>query len=118
MATIKELAEAAISGDNFALRSLYQDFAHESRRLSDCPRPQTNDKQVLAAAASLIELLAERSKQSPPAWTTEIGALPKPIYLVPSANKMRRLRTLCENESPQPLRKRGFYAPPNFLEFA
>jgi hypothetical protein len=83
MATIKELAEAAISGDNFALRSLYQDFAHESRRLSEYPRPQTNDKQVLAAAASLIELLAERSKQSPPAWTTEIGALPKPIYLVP-----------------------------------
>jgi hypothetical protein len=29
MPTIKELAEAAISGDNFALRSLYQDFAHE-----------------------------------------------------------------------------------------
>ncbi len=25
---------------------------------------------------------------------------------------------LCEQEAPEPLRKRGFYAPPNFLESA
>ena len=81
-------------------------------------RPQTGDERVLAAAASLIELFAERSKQNPPSWTKKIGALKEPIYLVPSADKMKRLRELCENESPQPLRKRGFYAPPNFLEFA
>ncbi len=118
MVTIRELAEAAISGDNFALRSLYQDFVDESPQFSECPRPQISDRRVLAAAASLIELLAERSKQLPPAWAAEVGALQEPIYLVPSAKTMKRLRILCEKESPKPLHKRGFYAPPNFLEFA
>lgn len=96
MVTIRDLAEAAISGDNFALRSLYQDFVSESPKLSEYPRPQTNDKRVLAAAASLIELFAERSKQIPPAWAAEIGALQEPIYLVPSAKTMKHLRILCE----------------------
>ena len=118
MVTIRDLAEAAISGDNFALRSLYQDFARELPQLSECPQPQVTDKRVLAAAASLIELLAERSKQLPPSWAAEVGALKEPIYLVPSAKTMKHLRVLCEKESPAPLYKRGFYAPPNFLEFA
>jgi len=81
------------------LRSLYQDFVSESPKLSGYPRPQTNDKRVLAAAASLIELLAERSKQIPPAWAAEIGALQEPMYLVPSAKTMKHLRVLCEKES-------------------
>lgn len=117
MVTIRQLAEAAISGDNFALRSLYQDFVRESPRFSECPDPQISDTRVLAAAASLIELLAERSKQAPPAWAAEVGPLQEPIYLVPSARTMKHLRTLCEKQSPKSLRKRGFYAPPNFLEF-
>jgi hypothetical protein len=118
MVTIRDLAEAAISGDNFALRSLYQDFLRESPQISKCQRPQTNDVRVLAAAASLVELFAERLKQSPPAWAAEIGPLQQPIYLVPSAKTMKHLRVLCESQSPKPLHKRGFYAPPNFLEFA
>ncbi len=118
MDTIRELAEAAISGDNFALRSLYQDFIRESPRLSEYPKPQISDKRILAAAASMIELLAERTKQTPPAWTADIGPLEEPIYLVPSAKTMKWLRILCENQSPASLHKRGFYAPPNFLEFA
>ncbi len=95
MATIRDLAEAAISGDNFALRNLYQDFVRELPKLSEYPRPQTNDKRILAAAAFLIELLAERSKQVPPASAAEIVALQKPIYLVPSAKTMKHLRVLC-----------------------
>jgi hypothetical protein len=31
---------------------------------------------------------------------------------------MKRLREVWVTESPEPLRKRGFYAPPNLLEFA
>jgi len=31
---------------------------------------------------------------------------------------MKRLRELCKTKAPEPLHKRGFYAPPNFLEFA
>jgi hypothetical protein len=78
----------------------------------------TNDSRLLAAAASLVELFALRLGQAPPLWTKDVGALPEPIYLLKAATSMKRLRELCETESPEPLRKRGFYAPPNFLEFA
>ncbi len=30
---------------------------------------------------------------------------------------MKYLWALCEAESPEPLRKRGFYAPPDYLAF-
>ena len=115
---IEQLAEAAISQDALSLRSLTQDFLRERPRLRDFPRPMAVDFKTLAAAAALIELFAERLHQEPPAWTREIGALPEPIYLVKAAATMKRLRALCEQQAPEPLRKRGFYAPPNFLESA
>lgn len=118
MVKIEQLATAALQGDSLGLRSLYQDMALEKRPLSECPRPQTDDLYVLAVAASLIELLAERLQQSPPSWAQEVGPLPKPMHLLASASTMKRLRILCETESPEPLRKRGLYAPPNFLESA
>jgi hypothetical protein len=118
MVRIEELAKAAINQDALALRSLTQDLLRERPRLKDFPRPLATDFRTLAAAASLIELFAERLHQEPPAWTQEIGALPEPIYLVKAASTMKRLRRLCELEAPEPLRKRGFYAPPNFLESA
>jgi hypothetical protein len=34
------------------------------------------------------------------------------------AETMKRLRTLCETQAPEPMRKRRLYAPPIFLEFA
>jgi hypothetical protein len=86
--------------------------------LSDFPRPQSDDPRILAASASLVELFAERLHQDPPEWSKEIGSLETPVFLVKAAGEMKRLRTLCETQSPEPLRKRGFYAPPNFLEFA
>ncbi len=118
MVRIEQLAEAAINQDAFSLRSLTQDFLRELPRLKDFPRPVTVDFKTLAAAAALIELFAERLHQEPPAWTREIGALTEPIYLIKAAATMKHLRTLCELEAPEPLRKRGFYAPPNFLESA
>jgi len=90
----------------------------ENPNLSEYPKPQTNDSRILAAAASLLELLALRLGQTPPQWTKDVGALPEPIYLLKAAASMKRLRELCETQAPEPLRKRGFYAPPNFLEFA
>ena len=118
MVTIEQLAEAALNGESLLLRSLTQDLLRERPSLSECPKPQTNDSRTLAAAASLVELLASRLHQAPPTWTKDVGALPEPIYLLKAAASMKRLRQLCETEAPEPLRKRGFYAPPNFLEFA
>jgi hypothetical protein len=118
MVKIEQLADAALKGDSLLLRSLAQDLLREKPRLKDYPRPQTDDPRVLAAAASLVELFALRLHQPPPPWTKDVGALPEPIFLVKAAATMKRLRVLCETQAPEPLRKRGFYAPPNFLEFA
>jgi hypothetical protein len=30
---------------------------------------------------------------------------------------MKRLRTLCETQSPEPLRRQNLYTPPDFLKF-
>ena len=118
MVTIEQLADAALKGDTLLLRSLTQDLLRERPQLGNYPRPQTDDPRLLAAAASLIELFALRLHQPAPSWTKEVGALPEPIFLVKAAATMKRLRVLCETQAPEPLRKRGFYAPPNFLEFA
>lgn len=110
--------QAALDGDALKLRSLCQDLLHENQKLQDCPAPTTDDRLKMAIAASLLELLAVRTGQEPPIWTKAVEGLTRPIYLLKSVEKMPRLRKLCESESPEPLRKRGLLAPPNFLSFA
>ena len=118
MVTLEQLAQAALDRDNLRLRGLAQDWLRENPRLSDTLRPHSRDARLLAAAASLIELFAQRQRQDPPAWVKEVGPLPEPFFLLESAARMKRLRALCETQAPEPLRKRRLYAPPNFLEFA
>jgi hypothetical protein len=118
MELIEQLAEAALQRDSLRLRSLVQDIARANINWSMISRPVSNDLRLLALSASLAELLAFRQKQPPPSWTKEVGALQEPFYLLQSAEKMKRLRLLCETQSPEPMRKRHLYAPPNFLEFA
>jgi len=114
--TIEQMANAALSLDNFLLRELTQEFLRQHPQLSEVNRPQSKDSRVLAAAASLIELLAARRNQSPPSWTKEIGSLPEPTYLVNPKAVGKYTRRLCETEAPEPLRIRNFLAPPNFLD--
>jgi len=118
MDPVEQLAEAALQRDSLRLRSLVQDMTHAHTDWSSLPRPQTEDARLLAIAASLAELLAVRQNQTPPSWTKEIGALREPFFLLRSAETMKRLRVLCETQSPEPMRKRQLFAPPNFLEFA
>ncbi|MFZ1042153.1 MAG: hypothetical protein WAN58_12685 [Anaerolineales bacterium] len=118
MERIEQLAEAALQRDSLRLRSLVQEMIHANINWSAIPRPNTGDARLLAISASLAELLAARQNQTPPAWTKEIGALSEPFFLLRSAETMKRLRTLCETQAPEPMRKRRLFAPPNFLEFA
>ena len=74
-------------------------------------------KIVLAVAAAIVELLAQQRQQRSPTWTQSVGAVSPPVYLLKSAHKMRRLREMCQAEAPEPLRRHGFYAPANYLEF-
>jgi hypothetical protein len=118
MDPIEQLAEAALQRDSLRLRSLVQDLTRAKTDWSSLPRPKTKDARLLATAASLAELFAMRQNQTPPSWTNEVRALKEPFFLLRSAETMKRLRVLCETQSPEPLRKRQLYAPPNFLEFA
>ena len=118
MELIEQFAQAALNRDHLLLRSLVQDSIHAKVKWSDLPRPQTSDQRILVMAASLIELLAARQKQTHPAWTKDVGPLKEPFFLLQSVEKMKRLRVLCETQSPEPLRKRNLYAPPHFLEFS
>ncbi len=118
MEQIEQLARAALERDNLKLRSLVQDLSRSKTDFSKLPRPSTNDKRLLAMSAALAELLALRNNQTPPVWTKAIGPLTEPFFLLESAATMKRLRILCETQSPEPMRKRLLYAPPHFLEFA
>jgi len=102
MATLEKMADAALNRDNLLLRSLTQDLLRETSNLSECPKPQTTDSRILAAAASLVELLALHSGQEPPQWTRDVGALSEPVYLAKAAETMKGLRAWCETEAPAP----------------
>ncbi len=118
MEIIEQMADAAINRDSLRLRSLVQDWVRSGTSASALKRPEKVDAKTLVFSAALAELLAERQGDNPPSWTREIGALAEPFFLVESAISMKRLRTLCETQSPEPMRKRRLYAPPHFLEFA
>ena len=118
MGRLEQLAETALNLDALRLRSLVQDWLRENPQIADCASPTSNDSDVIATAAALVELLALRAQQVPPAWTAMVGSVRQPIFLLKAARTMRRLRQECENESPLPLRRRGLYAPADFLSFA
>jgi hypothetical protein len=118
MVRLEQLAEAALHGDALTLRSLAQDWLLENPVISNAAPPASNDADIQATAAGLVELFALRARQSPPSWTGQFGSVRRPVFLVRAAQTMKRLRQSCEKESPLPLRQRGLYAPADFLSFA
>ena len=118
MVKIEQIAQAALRGDSLETRSLVQDFLRQNPDLSVVSKPDVNNVQILVASAAILELLALRSNQKSPSWTLRVGALREPIFLVKYAERMTHLRALCVAESPEPLRKRGLLAPPEYLAFA
>ena len=69
-------------------------------------------------AAGVAELLAARSGQAAPEWTSAVTGASGEVCLVKAAKTMPRLRELCVREGPEPLRRRGLLAPPEFLDVA
>jgi hypothetical protein len=118
MVLIDDLARAALARDALTLRSVAQTFLLQQLRISECAEPQTSDEKVRIVSAALIELLAMHQQVAPPPWARKIGGLDAPFFPVMASEKMRRLRHLCETESPEPLRRRNIFAPPTFLESA
>ena len=116
--TIEQIAVAVLNDDTLAARSLVQAFLRGQPVLAELSQPETDNPVVLAVAAALLELFALRTQQPAPGWTRQIGAVEQPVYLLKSAAHMRRLRDLCRDAAPEPLRRRNLYAPPDYLAFA
>lgn len=72
----------------------------------------------MAIAASVVELFAERAGERAPDWPRTVPPAPQPIYLVRAAASMPRTRRMCEEEGPEPLRRRRIFALPDFLTIA
>src|SRR4051794_24321536 len=117
MLDLLPIVDAALRGDALGTRSLVQDWVERGSSWTEAPQPVSDDPRVLAVAASLVEMFAERAGQPSPLWTAGVAALAEPLYLVRSAQRMPRLKELCVREGPAPLRRRGILAPPGYLSF-
>jgi hypothetical protein len=118
MVSIEQLSRAAVNGEALQLRVLAQEWLEENQLISAVPAPTFHDQTLLAVAASLAELFAERAGEKFPEWTAQILPAPEPIFLLREARTMKNLRKMCQEQSPAALRRRRLFAPPNLLEFA
>jgi hypothetical protein len=115
---LRDLVESLLGFDALAARQWIADAARSGYDWSRVPQPAGLDSTASALAAGVTELMAARSGQLAPAWTASVSEAPERVFLVRSAAVMPRLRALCEREGPEPLRRRGFFAPPEFLTAA
>lgn len=115
---LNEMAGFLLTYDELLLRAYVQAWLREEPRFAAMPQPATDDPRILTVAAALVELLAQRANQEPPAWTATVGALPEPFFVMRRAERPGFTRDLCLNESPEPFKRRNIFAPPNFLEMA
>ena len=113
-----DLIKALLSYDTLSARQWIADAQRSGFVWTSVPAPRGLDATASALAAGVTELLASRAGQAPPAWTATVPPAPERVFLVRSAAKMPRLRESCEREGPEPLRRRGLLAPPDFLTIA
>lgn len=115
---LEDLVHALLDFDALSARQWLAD-AHRSGYIwTETPAPVGLDATGLATAAGVAELLAGRAGQKPPGWAASVPPAPERVFLVRAAASMPRLRSLCEQEGPEPLRRRGLLAPPEFLSIA
>lgn len=115
---LEDLVRALLNFEALAVRQWLADAQRSGFVWTEVPPPLGLDATELATAAGVAELLAARMGQPPPVWAASVPPAPEELYLVRSASSMPRLRSLCEREGPEPLRRRGLLAPPEFLSIA
>ncbi len=115
---LEEMAESLLRRDALALRELANEWWQRFDDAEIWTEPNNPDHDILAVAAALAELFADRAGVAPPTWTASAGQLEKPFYALAAASRLKTVREMCEQESPTPLQKRGILAPGAFLESA
>jgi hypothetical protein len=115
---LRELVRALLSYDALTARQWVADSIRQGVVWALFPQPTELDAVGMGVAAGIAELLAARAGQAPPPWVVAVDVAPTQVCLVKAARTMPRLRQLCEQEGPEPLRRRGILAPPEFLTVA
>ena len=115
---LSELVDALVSRDALRARQWVADAARSGFDWTRVVEPRGLDPLGLAVAAAVVEMIAARQGVAPASWTASVPAAPHRVFLVRAAESMPRLRRLCEAEGPEPLRRRGLLAPPEFLTSA
>lgn len=118
METLERLANAILAERDLDARQFTQDLWREYPVFSVIKKPTSQNIQVVTLCAALVELFAQRRKQSPPEWAAEIGGIAEPTYVMPSFAKNRYWRIVCQAETPNSFRMRNWLAPADFLAFA
>ena len=113
-----DLVSALVSRDALRARQWVADAERAGFDWTRIAEPHGLDRLGLAVAASVVEMMAGRRGSRPPAWTSAVPPAPQRLFLVRAAESLPRLRRLCEEEGPEPLRRRGLLAPPDFLTAA
>ncbi len=115
---LRELANALAAGDALRARVLMREaqVRHHVWRTTDMPTGL--DRNGLAIAAGVVELMCQREGLQPPSWTEGVEGADADLFLVRAAQSMPRLRKLCVEEGPWPLRRRRIFVPPEFLSAA
>lgn len=113
------LGQALLTRQSLELRAMAMDLLRDPVAcITDFPDPGNCGDLETTAAAAVLELLASRSGVEPPSWVHSVPPMSDPMFVVAAAESMPRLRSLCLTDSPEPMRRRGFLAPPDFLTFA
>lgn len=115
---LRDLVDALVRRDALEARLWVAEAARAGFDWTRVAEPRGLDPLGLAVAAAVAEMMAERQGKRPAAWTGAVPAAPRRVFLVKAAESMPRLRRLCEEEGPEPLRRRGLLAPPDFLTAA
>ena len=115
---LRDLVDALLSRDALRARQWVADAARVKFDWTRVAEPRGLDSLGLAVAAAVVEMIAERQGARPASWTAAVPAAPHRVFLVRAAESLPRLRQLCEEEGPEPLRRRGLLAPPEFLTAA
>ena len=115
---LRDLVDALVSRDALRARQWVADAARTDFDWSRVAEPRGLDPLGLAVAAAVVEMIAARQGTPPASWTASVPAAPHRVFLVQAAESLPRLRRLCEEEGPEPLRRRGLLAPPEFLTAA
>lgn len=114
--TIDDLVAAVLEHRALDVRVVANDLRLAFPDWRHLPKPASLDETTQIVASGLAELLAEYCGCEPPEWAANCRSLDRPVYLIKSAASMRNLRKLCDEQSPEPLRRRNLFAPPGFLD--